>query len=118
MTGVVLRDQAQIVRVAPGMVRFLVTAPELYGTGCWPWPGKRDRWGYGRVKWHDGDLIKRETGAHRLAYVLTRGPIPAGLVLDHVACDNGAHGCANPQHCEPATVAENNARMNAKRYAA
>ncbi|MFJ2662519.1 HNH endonuclease signature motif containing protein [Arthrobacter koreensis] len=44
---------------------------------------------------------------HRVAYELFSGPIPNGLVLDHL-CRN--RGCFNPNHLEPVTRAVNNLR--------
>jgi hypothetical protein len=43
-------------------------------------------------------------GAHRFAYLEFVGPIPDGLVLDHL-CRNKK--CVNPDHLEPVTNAEN-----------
>lgn len=45
--------------------------------------------------------------AHRLAYELLIGPIPHGLVIDHL-CMNKA--CCNPYHMEPVTIGENSRR--------
>lgn len=65
---------------------------------CWLWTGTKPD-GYGRF-YYDG--AKRP--AHRFAYELLVGPIPAGLEIDHL-CRN--HGCVNPDHLEPVTHAEN-----------
>lgn len=64
---------------------------------CWEWiPGAGRR---GHVLWGD-----RMELAHRVAYRLLHGEIPAGLVLDHL-CMN--QRCVNPDHLEPVTQGEN-----------
>lgn len=63
--------------------------------GCWLWLGDHDARGYGRIT-HKGKARK----AHRVVYEAVAGPIPDGLVLDHL-CRN--HGCVNPAHLEPVT---------------
>lgn len=62
---------------------------------CWAWTGYLDDDGYGRI-W-DGQRRQR---AHRFSYELHVGPIPDGLVIDHL-CRNIL--CVNPDHLEPVT---------------
>lgn len=68
---------------------------------CWQWIGGKSH-GYGCF--NDGDSTK---GAHRVAWQLTRGAIPAGMVLDHL-CRNTL--CVNPDHLEVVTRGENTRR--------
>ena len=63
-------------------------------SGCWTYVGRLDRYGYGKVD------IPKMTITHRVAYEALVGPIPDGLVIDHL-CRNRA--CCNPDHLEPVT---------------
>lgn len=62
---------------------------EKQSNGCWNHPGS-PRQPYASVCWRGID-----TTAHRLAWTLTYGPIPAGLCVLH-DCDNKR--CCNPSH--------------------
>lgn len=66
---------------------------------CWVWTASRTAGGYGQIKVPGTVLL-----AHRVAYELTRGPIPSGAVIDH-ACRNRA--CVNPAHLRPVTQKQN-----------
>lgn len=67
--------------------------------GCWHWVGHRDRDGYGRTAWQ-----KRHVGAHRIAFMLWKGPIPEGKTLDHTC---RVRHCVNPDHLEAVDLREN-----------
>lgn len=69
---------------------------------CWTWLGAKGHHGYGRFRVGD-----KTVSAHRFAYEILVGPIPAGLEPDHL-CRNPA--CVNPGHLEPVTHQMNNQR--------
>lgn len=74
-------------------------------TGCLNWTGAKNQKGYGRLRAKGRGLVL----PHRIAYELAKGPIPEGLVIDHL-CRNPA--CCNPDHLEAVTQQENARRGN------
>lgn len=68
---------------------------------CWEWTGWIDADGYGGTG---------KGRAHRAAWEMLVGPIPDGMVLDHL-CRNSP--CVNPDHLEVVTVRENTMRGRA-----
>lgn len=71
-------------------------------TACWTFVGGLSSRGYGQF-FYAGRLHT----AHIVTWELTRGPVPAGLQLDHL-CRNRA--CANPAHLDLVTGLENVSR--------
>lgn len=82
---------------------------------CWPFTGYITVDGYGQF------MVRQvPTAAHRYAYQLAGGTIPAGLGIDHMchnrepSCTKGSlcphRRCVNPGHLVPATQSENSRR--------
>lgn len=72
---------------------------ELMPSGCIHWTGSVTRQGYGTT--YGGG---RKMTAHRLAWEVANGPLPAGLEVDHL-CRNPI--CVNAAHLDAVTRAEN-----------
>lgn len=80
--------------------RFWAKVDKTAPGGCWAWTGGRNDDGYGIA------VVAKETqrNAHRVAYEWLVGPVPEGLVLDHLC---RVRHCVNPEHLEPVTQQEN-----------
>lgn len=74
---------------------------------CWLWVGGRNLAGYGIFHPPRVDGRVQSLMAHRVAYELHVGPIPAGLQIDHLC---GTKACVNPAHLEAVTSRENTMR--------
>lgn len=75
--------------------------------GCWLWTASRDRWGYGMIL----GPKRRPRLAHRVAWELTFGAVPIGLLVLH-HCD--IPHCVNPSHLWLGTQRDNLADAKAK----
>jgi hypothetical protein len=78
--------------------KFLVSF-DKEESGCWVWKGARGYKGYGALSFRG-----KITPAHRYSYEYYKGPIPQGLVIDHL-CRNTF--CVNPDHLEPVSTKTN-----------
>lgn len=105
-------------RGAPWQERFLAKIDMRGPDECWLWTASM-RQGYGQLK-VDGHMVN----AHRLAYELWVGPVPAGHEIDHTChngsgCDEGDacphRRCMNPAHLEAVTRTVNLERRDAHR---
>lgn len=107
--------QSHIVTKAD-MLRFLMKT-EVVANGCWRWTAGCNAKNYGVFR-----IGNKQTRAHRFAYAVFIGPIPANLHVDHYChtraiqagtCDGGTscehRRCVHPDpdHLRPATPAEN-----------
>jgi hypothetical protein len=70
-------------------------------TGCWLWMAYVNPAGYGRAS-RTG--TRSMAPAHRVAWEIYRGPIPEGMVLDHICRERS---CVNPDHLRVVTQREN-----------
>lgn len=93
-------------------VRFMAKVSPEPMSGCWLWLGCHSSargYGFFSIDYASNTSGRgaKHTMAHRAAWLLFRGPIPDGLVIDH-KCSNTA--CVNPAHLEPVTQQINVAR--------
>lgn len=80
--------------------RFWKKVSPAPADACWIWWGAKNGRGYGNF----GGVGGRTYLAHRVAYEITYGAVPAGMDLDHLCC---TPSCVNPDHLEPVTFLAN-----------
>lgn len=81
------------------IIKQLVDLPDDLND-CWNWIGRVSKdTGYGKKQFDRKTML-----AHRWVYSIFYGPVPTGLVIDHL-CRN--RSCVNPQHLEAVTQTEN-----------
>jgi len=78
--------------------RIMSRVIQIPESGCWIWEGATF-YGYGQVT-----INNKTRRVHRLMYEIEHGPIPPGLVCDHLC---RVRCCVNPHHIELVTDREN-----------
>jgi hypothetical protein len=88
--------------VTPAIDRLHVRI-DVAPAGCWLWTAgltnAPDGGGYGKFYWDGKTWL-----AHRAAWVMYRGAIPAGMTIDHLC---RVRRCVNPAHLRLATMRQN-----------
>lgn len=69
---------------------------------CWLWTASKNSLGYGLIG--EGAPSRALLLAHRVSYSMAKGPIPAGLVIDHTC---HIRHCVNPSHLRAVTQKQN-----------
>lgn len=86
-------------RGKPTTINSILARCVVTTSGCFEWQGYTDRHGYASIGFGGHKRL-----GHRVVYQLVIGPVPRGLVLDHL-CRN--RKCLNVAHLEPVTIGAN-----------
>ena len=88
-------------RLTPMVERFW---PKVDKSGnCWLWTAGKNKDGYGQIGRGNGTQGNM-LGAHRVSYEMENGPIPAGMVIDHICHQRS---CVRPSHLRAVTQKQN-----------
>jgi hypothetical protein len=103
--GMCAMHYQRVVRTGTTDAPHIPTAPERFWkkvnktAGCWNWTAYKNPLGYGAFSSPSGSRQ-----AHRYSYELANGPIPEGMVIDHI-CHSPS--CVNPDHLRACTQKQN-----------
>jgi hypothetical protein len=87
--------------IIPPMQRLYAKVVIDPATGCHLWQGHIGKDGYGRFSL---SRFQKSVATHRWTFEQANGPIPPGLVIDHLC---RVRHCVNPAHMESVTNTEN-----------
>ena len=79
--------------------RFLAKTKPAKESSCWLWVGAKGSNGYGQMQWGP-----KKQQAHRIAWMIYRGPIPKDITVDHLC---RVKACVYPMHLRLMTMLDN-----------
>lgn len=90
--------------------QYLLARREIDQNGCWLWTLHTEKGGYGVCH----QMLGGEQLVHRVAYIVWKGEISEGHVIDHVKPICKSTRCFNPEHLEAVLPIVNHIRSNSR----